>query len=369
MARSCRGRLLVIAVLLGAAAIPTTGLRVREDGGFLLGTPSAPRSAASQEGEQPSASRHIGCHRSQSSPPPSSLLQAIRTRGGAKLAPSQRPGPKGGDSSTTSRPILGPITRSSKTNSADGDKAGEKGEGQQEFAPQFVDFQSRVGFMKKVYLTLSVQLVYTGLLSTLMRGYREPILEMLFGGGRVPMVLFMVGTLGTIVLTQGIMWANVELRQKFPQNLPLLTAFTTAWAVYVGVFSLLFTRGSVVRAVFQAAFVVGSLTAYAFRTNPKHELTQLGAGLYSAANALAMFCLMKLFFFRGHRASHLALSCLATLLFSLFLVYDTYRIIGGKHRKSGMFGVKDWALAAMALYEDIMQIFIHLLALFGESQR
>lgn len=32
------------------------------------------------------------------------------------------------------------------------------------------------------------------------------------------------------------------------------------------------------------------------------------------------------------------------------------RIIGGKHRKSGMFGVKDWALAAMALYEDIMQV-------------
>ena len=69
----------------------------------------------------------------------------------------------------------------------------------------------------------------------------------------------------------------------------------------------------------------GSLTAYAFRTNPKHELTQLGAGLYSAGNALGMFCLMKLFFFRGHRASDLALSCLATLFFSLYLVYDTYR--------------------------------------------
>lgn len=69
----------------------------------------------------------------------------------------------------------------------------------------------------------------------------------------------------------------------------------------------------------------GSLTAYAFRTNPKHELTQFGAGLYSAGNALGMFCLMKLFFFRGHRASDLALSCVATLFFSLYLVYDTYR--------------------------------------------
>lgn len=40
-----------------------------------------------------------------------------------------------------------------------------------------------------------------------------------------------------------------------------------------------------------------------------------------------MFCLMKLFFFRGHRASDLALSCVATLFFSLYLVYDTYRYV------------------------------------------
>lgn len=50
---------------------------------------------------------------------------------------------------------------------------------------------------------------------------------------------------------------GAQLRQSFPKNLPLLTAFTTAWALYVGVFSLMFTRGSVIRAVFQAAFVVG----------------------------------------------------------------------------------------------------------------
>lgn len=35
---------------------------------------------------------------------------------------------------------------------------------------------------------------------------------------------------------------------------------------------------------------------------------------------------MKLLFFRGHRASDLALSCFATLFFSLYLVYDTYRL-------------------------------------------
>eukprot|EP00904_Undaria_pinnatifida_P011779 jgi/Undpi1/7731/HiC_scaffold_23.g10204.m1 len=296
--------------------------------------------------------------------------------GAAKVAPpppSQNAGTGGSASSATSKPAwsaLGPITRKNAADAAAAEKEvqGQEG-GQQEFAPQFLDFQSRVGFMKKVYLTVSVQLVYTGLVCAMMRGYREPILQLLFGHGKVPQILFFISTIATIFGTNAVMWSNIELRQSFPRNLPLLTAFTTAWALYVGVFSLMFTQGSVIRAVFQAAFVVGSLTAYAFRTNPKHELTQFGAGLYSAGNALGMFCLMKLLFFRGHRASDLALSCFATLFFSLYLVYDTYRIIGGKHRQSGMFGVKDWAVAAMALYEDIMQIFIHLLALFGEAQR
>lgn len=63
-----------------------------------------------------------------------------------------------------------------------------------------------------MYLTVSIQLVYTGLVCTLMRGYREPILQLLFRNGNIPQVLFMIGTLGTILLTQATMWANVEVK-------------------------------------------------------------------------------------------------------------------------------------------------------------
>ncbi|CAM9764194.1 unnamed protein product [Scytosiphon promiscuus] len=395
MACFCRNGNRFFALLVLASAVATsTGVWVREQGvsgaTAVLRTrevrrengPLPPSATLPKDKETPRRPSHrrrrrrfgvdSHCHHCTSSPslPVASLRSALRARGGAKLVPSKTtPGSSpAGASGASSRPALGPITRRSAADSAEkGDDAKE--DGQQEFAPQFLDFQSRVGFMKKVYLTLSVQLVYTGLVCAAMRGFEEPILRLIYTNGRLPQILFFIGTLGTIISTHAIMWSNKELRQSFPRNLPLLTAYTTAWALYVGVFSLMFTRGSVIRAVFQSAFVVGSLTAYAFRTNPKHELTQFGAGLYSAGNALGMFCLMKLFFFRGHRASDLALSCVATLFFSLYLVYDTYRIIGGKHRSSSMFGVKDWAVAAMELYQDIMQIFMHLLAIFGESSR
>lgn len=74
----------------------------------------------------------------------------LRIRGGGgKVAPKRTSG-TGGGSDAASKPILGPITRRKAA-----DSAGEQGEdgkedGQQEFAPQFLDFESRVGFMKKV---------------------------------------------------------------------------------------------------------------------------------------------------------------------------------------------------------------------------
>jgi len=95
----------------------------------------------------PSEHRHVGCSRPPS--PPALFPHALQARGGAKLAPTKRP--VGGGESTPSRPILGPITRRSDADSAGGkDKDDAVGDGQQEFAPQFLDFQSRVGFMKKV---------------------------------------------------------------------------------------------------------------------------------------------------------------------------------------------------------------------------
>lgn len=58
-------------------------------------------------------------------------------------------GTGGGSKTAPARPILGPITRRGSEESKQEDGQGQ-GDGQQEFAPQFLDFQSRVGFMKKV---------------------------------------------------------------------------------------------------------------------------------------------------------------------------------------------------------------------------
>ena len=52
------------------------------------------------------------------------------------------------------------------------------------------------------------------------------------------------------------------------------------------------------------------------------------------------------------------------LLFGIYLIIDTQMILGGR---SIELSIDDWALAAMLLYIDIIQIFLYLLQLLGSS--
>ncbi|CAM9487382.1 unnamed protein product [Discosporangium mesarthrocarpum] len=297
--------------------------------------------------------------------------RAILTRGGAgqplgqgALVPPQRNRMEGAGTPPTKS--LGPISRQ-RQGQVQGAGEREKEEEVQKFGAQFLDFESRVGFMRKVYLTLSVQLLYTGCICAGVRPHRAQLRRWLTGG-RWNMNLFLLGTMAGWIVPTIYLQANKEVRQNFPRNLPMLTMFTTAYALYVAAFTLFFTDSSILVAAAQTAFVSGALTAYAFRTNPKHELTAFGSSLYAFACALSFFALMKILFFRDSPVMQLGVSCLFALVFSLYIIFDTYRIIGGKHRSSGDLGTKDWALGAICLYTDIIHLFLHLLSIFGNTE-
>jgi FtsH-binding integral membrane protein len=70
---------------------------------------------------------------------------------------------------------------------------------------------------------------------------------------------------------------------------------------------------------------------------------------------------------RRFAASDVIYSSLAAGLFSLFIVYDTQRVIGGKHRIADQIDRKDWALGSVTLYLDIITLFLELLRLFGQK--
>jgi len=60
--------------------------------------------------------------------------------------------------------------------------------------------------------------------------------------------------------------------------------------------------------------------------------------------------------------------CLATLLFTFFIVYDTQKMIGlwGGHKVQ--FNIDDYCLAALNLYLDIINLFLQILQMFGDKK-
>lgn len=65
--------------------------------------------------------------------------------------------------------------------------------------------------------------------------------------------------------------------------------------------------------------------------------------------------------------SDMVYSGFAACLFAAFLAYHTKLIVGGKHAKYRM-NEKDYVYGAMALYSDIVQIFLNILRLIGEDK-
>merc|ERR1719443_1665513 len=144
--------------------------------------------------------------------------------------------------------------------------------------------------------------------------------------------------------------------RSFPANYILLLCFTACEGVLIGFVSCL---GITV-------LIFGVLTAYAWRT--KTDFTGFGPYLYGVLISLILFsiCMGILRFAFGVNLTYVEMAydigCI--LLFVIYIIFDTQLIIGGEHKHQ--FTIDDYVLAAMSLYLDIINLFIHLLRLFGQ---
>ena len=114
------------------------------------------------------------------------------------------------------------------------------------------------------------------------------------------------------------------------------------------------------QAVIATAIITAALTIYAWQT--KIDFTAMGGALLCGLLCLILFGIWTAIF--PSQVAQTAYAALAAGLFSLFIVYDTQQIIGGKHH-SHKFEIDEYVFAALTLYIDIIQLFLQLLKLFG----
>lgn len=148
--------------------------------------------------------------------------------------------------------------------------------------------------------------------------------------------------------------------QRHPVNLLLLGLFTVAISFAVGL-TCAFTKGEVIlESAILTAVVVVSLTAYTFWAARRgHDFSFLGPFLFAAVMILMVFALIQAFFPLG-RISLMVYGGLAALVFCGYIIYDTDNLIK-------RYSYDEYVWAAVALYLDVINLFLSLLTLFRAS--
>lgn len=153
-----------------------------------------------------------------------------------------------------------------------------------------------------------------------------------------------------------------EVRRKAPINFIFLILFTFAEAFVLAVSSSTYQKEEVLMAVGITAAVCLGLTLFAFQT--KWDFTMMGGILFVAVIILFIFGIVAIFV--HNRIVQLVYASLGALIFSIYLVYDTQLMMGGKHKYS--ISPEEYIFAALNLYVDIINIFMYILAIIGSSR-
>ena len=217
----------------------------------------------------------------------------------------------------------------------------------------------RMGFVRKVYSILSIQLLATTLIAS-------PFV--LMDTIRVQSFIYQnqwlfYFSLAVSLLTMIVFACFPGLMRQVPINYLLLSLFTLTEGLTVGIVSSMYTTGSVVMALALVCLVTCSLTVYA--TNTTKDFTKSAYPYLLAVTVVMMGAGLVLIFFPTYLGS-MVYAAVGAVLFSVYVVFDTQMILGGKNEFQ--FSVDDYVPAAISLYIDIVSLFIYFLQLFGNRR-
>merc|ERR1719495_2408581 len=246
---------------------------------------------------------------------------------------------------------------------------------------KFEDKAIRRGFMRKVYSILSVQLALTvGVIAYFVfflplhyhaagcprpedEKYSEYSLhcnkrEFL----REHMWLMWTG-LGVTLLVIFPMVCIRSLRVSFPINFILLAIFTIAESVTLGMVSMFYEVEAVLIAAGITTAIVFVLTIFAFQT--KWDFNMLRGILVCVLFVFLIFVFIMIFV-PQNKYMQMVYGGVGALIFSVYLVYDTQMMMGGEHKFS--ISPEEYIFAALALYLDIINIFLYVLKFVGAAR-
>ncbi|KAG9345036.1 hypothetical protein JZ751_009577 [Albula glossodonta] len=202
----------------------------------------------------------------------------------------------------------------------------------------FSDAAIRRGFVRKVYLTLMVQLLTTV--------------------GIICAFLYWAVVFALII----VLACCDGVRRKVPVNFILLGLFTIVEGCMLGSVSVFYDAEAVLWAVGATALVAFALSVFAMQS--RWDFTTASGTLWVIGWTLVSFGLLCAIL--RSQYLYIVYACLGTLVFSIYLVMDTQLMLGGKHKYS--ISPEEYIFAALNLYLDIITIFLFILQIIGLSR-
>jgi FtsH-binding integral membrane protein len=149
----------------------------------------------------------------------------------------------------------------------------------------------------------------------------------------------------------------LRARDAFPANIGLVLLFTFAMGVVISPALYIYGQqkpGLITQAAILTIGAFGVLTAYAFTS--RRDFSAWGSFFMVGLWVLIGTSLLNLFF--RNAAMDLWLAGVTVLVFSGLLVFDTWRI-------RNQYGPNDYVPAAVAIYLDLLNLFMAILRIFG----
>ncbi|KAK4471718.1 hypothetical protein MN116_005120 [Schistosoma mekongi] len=217
-------------------------------------------------------------------------------------------------------------------------------------ASNFSDKKIRHGFIRKVYLTLSVQLLFTfGIVCVfcLVIPVRNWI-------RRNPWFYYLA--YAVFLVTYLVLGCIVSVRRKVPGNYICLTVFTLALSYMAGSIGAFYGAEAALIAVALTFALCICITLFATQTRIDFTLCSGLLFVFSCAVMLAGIAIMIVYFVLGpNKILQGVYGGVVTLLFGLYLAYDTQQIMGGREFE---LEPEEYIFGAMQLYVDVVFMFM-----------
>jgi len=218
---------------------------------------------------------------------------------------------------------------------------------------EFLEQSIRRGFIRKVYGILTFQLTVTmGIMGIF---FIESVKLYTSQNIWVFWTAFFISIGFLIGLT-----CCGDVRRKSPHNMILLSGFTVAEGLMLGVACSTYTAESVLMAVGICALVVLGLTIFALQT--KIDFTMCNGILFVLVLCLMIFGIFCAIF--PSNIMNVVYASLGAVIFSCYIVVDTQLMMGGKHKYA--LDPEEYVFASLNLYLDIINLFLMILSLVGD---